>query len=96
MKKLIKEDLIYEANKYVFNFQHFKTMKYFIDCIFHVKIKIIEADTKQSNILRIILKFNGRNRSKARVDKMKRRDTCINALYERKEFLMPLKVNYFH
>ena len=77
--------MIYEANKYVFNFQHFKTMKYFIDSIFHVKIKIIEVDTKQRNLLSIILKFNGRKRSKARADKMKRRDTCINAFMNVKD-----------
>ena len=64
--------MIYGTNKYAFVFQQFETIRSFCDNIFHVKIKIVEADTKQSNLRNIILKFNGRDGTKTKSDKKKR------------------------
>ena len=75
--------MTYGANKYAFVFQQFETIRPFCDNIFHVKIKIVQADTKRSNLLNIILKFNSRDGTK--IKSQKKRDTCLNALYKHKK-----------
>ena len=43
-----RNDLKYETNKYVYNFQKFQGIRYFGDSIFNGKITINEVDKKSS------------------------------------------------
>ena len=43
-EKINRDDLKYEINKYVYNFQKFQGIRYFGDSIFDGKITISEAD----------------------------------------------------
>ena len=91
--------MVYEINKYVFNFQQFKTIRSFEDSIFNGKTKLDEADKKQSNLLKNILEFNHKARLGAKADKKKKKDTYENlyALYEGRELVSNIyKRRYFH
>ena len=70
-KGINKKDLIYEGKK--INFQQFETIWVFGDNIFHVKINIVNADVKQSNLLNVILKFNDIDKTKIKSDKKKKK-----------------------
>ena len=47
-EKINRDDLKYETNKYVYNFQKFQGIRYFGDSIFNGKITISEVDKKSS------------------------------------------------
>ena len=49
-----KRNLKYEANKFVYDFQKFQTIRSFGDSICNVKITTNKADKKQSNWLESI------------------------------------------
>lgn len=68
-KRINKKDLIYEGKKKFFQ----QTIWVFGDNIFHVKINIVKADAKQSNLLNIILKFNDIDKTKIKSDKKKKK-----------------------
>ena len=53
-KKKKRNDLKYEANKFVYDFQKFQTIRSFGDSICNVKITTSKADKKQSNWLESI------------------------------------------
>ena len=86
--KLIEEQpdtkcLIYDTNKYMYNFDQFKMIRSFVDSIFKGKITLGEADKKQRILLENILEFSNRVRLRSKIDKKKARDTYknINFLY---------------
>ena len=53
-----KNDLMYETNKYTYNSQQFKAIRYFSESINNGKIAISKANEKQSNLLNNILEFH--------------------------------------
>ena len=53
-----KNDLMYETNKYTYNSQQFKAIRYFGESINNGKIAISKANEKQSNLLNNILEFH--------------------------------------
>ena len=53
-----KNDLMYETNKYTYNSQQFKAIRYFWESINNGKIAISKANEKQSNLLNNILEFH--------------------------------------
>ena len=58
--------MVYETNKYAFNFQTFEMIKSFCHGIFSSKITLGKVDKKQSNLSENILEFDSwaRPRSK--------------------------------
>ena len=55
-----REDLIFEANKYIFNFQQCQIIRSFAKNIFGGKFTLNNADEIQSNLLLEIIKFNSK------------------------------------
>ena len=53
-KEKKRNDLKYEANKFVYDFQKFQTIRSFGDSICNVKITTSKVDKKQSNWLESI------------------------------------------
>ena len=92
-----RKDLVYETNKYVFDFQQFEKVRSFIDSIFNGKISQCEADNKQSNLLKTILKFSIKAILKAKIDKKRKRDTyeSMLALYVERESVLNFKKGIF-
>ena len=72
-ERFVRKDLIYETNKYVFNFQQFKTIKSFGESIFSCKITLDETDKKQGNLLNNIIYFNSRTKPRVKSDKEKKK-----------------------
>ena len=48
---VIREDLIFETNKYMYNFQQFVTIRSFARNIYGRKVKENNADEDQNNLL---------------------------------------------
>ena len=69
--------MIYETNKYTYNFQQFKMIRSFGDSILNGKITLDEVD-KKSNLLENILEFSNRARLRAQVGKKKNRELILN------------------
>ena len=58
MKKILKrEDLVYQRDKYVYNFQQFETIRSFAKTIFASKITLDNADKDQSDLLNDFVDF---------------------------------------
>ena len=58
MKKILKrEDLLYQRDKYVYNFQQFETIRSFAKTIFAGKITLDNADKDQSDLLNDFIDF---------------------------------------
>ena len=70
--------MIYETNKYTYNFQQFKMIRSFGDSILNGKITLDEVD-KKSNLLENILEFSNRARLRAQVGKKKNGELILNA-----------------
>ena len=52
-QKIIKrKDLRHEAKKYIYDFQHYETIRSFDESIRTRKVKIVEAEEDQSNLLK--------------------------------------------
>ena len=52
-KRVKKEDLVYETDKYVYNFQHYETIRSFAKYIFDHKIALENTNKDQNDL------FNG-------------------------------------
>ena len=52
------EDLVYETDKYVYNFQQYETIRSFGKYIFAGKITLDNADKDQSNLLNEFIDSN--------------------------------------
>ena len=50
-EKIKRKDLKYKKNKYMYDFQHCKTIRCFRESIFTGKINIDEAEMDQSNLI---------------------------------------------
>ena len=77
--KIKPQDVKYETNKYVFDFQQFETISSFGDSICNFKINIIEAEMKQTNLLKIIINFSNKSRSRTKKEKDKIQRSSINS-----------------
>ena len=64
-----RKDLKYKANKYRLDFQQFETIGYFGENIYNGKINIKEAKMKQVYLLKNILDFTNKSRSRSKKDK---------------------------
>ena len=95
LKKLKKagdrEDLIFETNKYVYNFQQLETIT-FNENIFGVKPTLSNSDEDRSNLLVEIMIFK-KNTNPKNLNCLKLICPLLNV---EKLFLMLLKVEYFH
>ena len=63
--------MVYESSKYKYDFGRFRTITSFDNSIFTGKIRIIEADKKQSNLL-VFLNFDSNVRPRSKADKEKK------------------------
>ena len=59
-------------------FNNFKRIRSFCDSIYNNKITISEVNKKQNNLLINILDFNGKSRSRSKVDQKKIINTLEN------------------
>ena len=67
-----RNDLIYETNKYTFNFQQLETIRSFGNSVFSGTVTLDKAYKKQSNLSENILLFNNRARPRSKPNKMKK------------------------
>ena len=74
-RKISTNDLNYETNKYIYDFQQFETIRSFGDSIFRGKITISEAENDQSNLLKIMVEFNIKSRPRTKEGKVAKRNT---------------------
>ena len=65
-ERIDRNDLKYEANKYVYNFQQFETIRSWDDSIFSEKISISQAEEDQSSLLKNIVEFNNKSRPRTK------------------------------
>ena len=81
-EKIKRKDLIYEANKYKYDFQQYETIISFGDSIDNGKISIDEAEMAQTNLLDNLTDFNDRSRPKTAEGKNKNKllQKCIWSL----------------
>ena len=88
--KIKQKDLKYETNKYVFDFQRFATIRSFGESIYNGKIKIDEAEMKQTNLLENIMNFSNKSRPRSKKEKDKKQNAfdSINTLYEGRELIL--------
>ena len=54
---MVNRDLIFEKNKYIYNFQQFETIRSFAKTIFGGKTTLNDADNDQSKLLTEIAEF---------------------------------------
>ena len=59
-EKIKRKDLKYKANKYLYDFQQFETIKFFGDSVYTGKVNIYEAEIDQSNLLEYMVKLNNK------------------------------------
>ena len=64
--------MIYETNNYSRNFQQFEAIGSFGDSFINGKTALGEPDKKQSNLLRNILEFSDRAKSRVKTNKKKK------------------------
>ena len=90
--------LIYEADKYIFDFRKFNTIRTFGEDIYDGKVTLEEADEDQSdladNINNFIEKTKPKSDKKEQEKKLLKKTSRI-FLKQRKLFLMVLKAKYF-
>ena len=67
-----RKNLKYETNKNRFDFQQFKTIRFFGDNIYNGKINIKEAKMNQAILLENILDFRNKSRPRSNKDKEKK------------------------
>ena len=60
-EKIKRKDLKYKANKYLYDFQQFETVRFFGDSIYTGKMNIDEVEIDQANLLKNIVKFNNKS-----------------------------------
>ena len=93
-----REDLIFETNKHIYNFQQFEAIRPFAKNILGGKTALNNADEYQSNLL--VETMNLKKNTKLKNPEQKKRDTLessyIQFLKIEKKFLMLLKEKYFH
>ena len=65
-ERIDRNDLKYETNKYVYNFQQFETIRSWDDSIFSEKISISQAEEDQSSLLKNIVEFNNKSRPRTK------------------------------
>ena len=70
--KIKQKDLKHETNKYIYDFQQFKTIRSFGDNIYAGKINIGAAEMNQSNLLENMVEFNNKTRPKKKKGKKKK------------------------
>ena len=75
--KIKPKDLKYKANKYLYDFQQFETIRSFGDSIFTGTINIDEAQMDQANILKNMVKFSNKSKPKTKEDKDKKQILLI-------------------
>ena len=66
-RKISTNDLNYETNKYIYDFQQFETIRSFGDSIFR--------GNDQSNLLKIMVEFNIKSRPRTKESKVAKRNT---------------------
>ena len=81
-KKVKRGDLVYETDKYVYNFQQFEAITSFTKNIFYNKINLDEADKAQIDLLNDFLDFQKGARARDIKNKKLKRDNVgsIDAL----------------
>ena len=85
-----QKDSKYKANKYLYDFQEFETIRSFGDSIYTGKINTDEAEMDQSNLLENVVKFNNKYKPKTKEGNAKKHNTfySVNALYEGRELTL--------
>ena len=86
-ERIKQKDLMYRANKYKYNFQQYETIRSFGEGTYADKITKDEDAEDQSILLKNIVEFNEKFRTKTKECKDKKRDTYKSAcvLYEGQE-----------
>ena len=77
-KTVDKENLVYEASEYEYNFQNFLTIRTFGRDIYNGEITLKEADEYQSSLLNEIKNFSDKN---LEVKKKQEKEDVLKILY---------------
>ena len=62
----------YERKKHIYDFQQYETIRSFGDSIYTCKANIVETEEKRSHLLKNIIEFNDKSRSKTKEGKYKK------------------------
>ena len=83
-------DLKYETNKFIFDFQEFQTIRSFGDSIYTGKINIEEAKIDQNNLLKNMVNFDKKSRLRSKEDRDEKRNTfdSVNVIHEGREWTL--------
>ena len=83
-------DLKYETNKFIFDFQEFQTIRSFGDSIYTGKINIEEAKIDQNNLLKNMVNSDKKSRLRSKEDRDEKRNTfdSVNAIHEGREWTL--------
>ena len=77
-KPVNREDLVFEANKYIYNFQKFEKIRSFTKNIFDGTITLNNADKEQIHLLIEVLEFN-KNTKPRDVKKKNKKEILLKA-----------------
>ena len=97
-KSVDREKLIYDTDKYIYDFRKFKTIRTFGKDLYEGKISLKQADVEQSYLANEINNFIKGTRPKIWTKNNKEKlfgNNYMIFLMQDKWFLMDLKVKYF-
>ena len=97
-KTVDRENLVYEASEYEYNFQDFLTIRTFGRDIYNGEITLKEADEYQSSLLNEVKNFSDKTKPRGEKKNKKKKmflKTCITFMRAEKKSLMLLIVKYF-
>ena len=63
-EKIKRKDLKYETKKHIYDFQQYEKIRSFGESIYTGKAKLVEAEEDQSNLLKDIVEFDNKSRTK--------------------------------
>ena len=83
-EKTKRQDFNYKANKYLYSFQQFETIRSFSDSIYTGKTNKNEGEMDQGNLLENIGNFANKSKPKTKEGKDKKQNTfdTVNSLYK--------------
>ena len=83
-EKTKRKDFKYKANKYLYSFQQFETIRSFSDSIYTGKTNKNEGEMDQGNLLENIGNFANKSKPKTKEGKDKKQNTfdTVNSLYK--------------
>ena len=97
-EKVKRENLIYKANKYKYDFQQHETVRYFGESIYTGKVNTDKAEIDLSNLFKNLAELSKKSKLKTKEGKSKKEKPLkVQILFMKVEnqFLMLSEVEYF-